>query len=359
MVSLAFLGNEYEKMVELTSNVQWFYFNAHGGSWEDVPEEIVIDSIDLTPSSQIGDIQIGYQIKHTDNQSQTKYYSAGTISLTGLKVNITHADVTEDDIRVQLLPYDLCLYGDIALELDFPDTDQIVVDPVFRYSGFYDDLSFDIPTLSVGEYYYVRVTWRVADTDISHDYDYHIRVLGAYRHTQYNIPSEEECTGTGTAFCYTEGDCDVTQCNWQSDEAKFGWLDEVHENGSGYHHTLGYVTREHWCQYHDHEPPGSCTGELLRDVDSGCSACSGGLSVGETVAVFYIDSEHKHPYLSCGDRVFIYDYVENIQTGIECTVTDHGDDLAIEQLDHYFGVSGCNDVDDRFTTPRMTIKLFE
>jgi len=54
---------QYQNMVELTTNVQWFYFNQHGeGVWEDVPEEIVIDSIDLTPSSQIGDIQIGYHL---------------------------------------------------------------------------------------------------------------------------------------------------------------------------------------------------------------------------------------------------------------------------------------------------------
>ena len=86
---------QYQNMVELTTSVQWFYFNQHGeGVWEDVPEEIVIDSIDETYSSQLGDIVIGYKIKHTDTQSITKEYSAGSISLTALIFNIETPDNT-------------------------------------------------------------------------------------------------------------------------------------------------------------------------------------------------------------------------------------------------------------------------
>ncbi len=177
-------------------------------------------------------------------------------------------------------------------------------------------------------------------------FQYRFKVLGDYRHTRYNTPTESFCTGSLQSFCYTSAGCGPANCsNWQTSSAKSGWLTQVAQNGSGSHSMLGFVSREWVCS-----TPAGCTTKV-RQVPSPCPACTG-LTVipGATVAV-----QEGHGELQCGNKAF----VDGLGT---FTVTDTGGNLAnlFDQLDHYAGISGCRrEGGDAVPGTRKTFKLFQ
>jgi len=262
-----------------------------------------------------------------------------------IKADITYANVTEDKIHVNLEPSGLT--GTLKLELTGTGASH-TIRQVTRTSGSYDE-TFDIPNLAADEYTKVKATWTV-DGQVSIDeYDYHIQVLGVYRHSRYNLSNEVCHSGPPESFCYTTGNCTITSCTWHTDgSAKSDFLSDLVIQGSGYSSTLGYVTREGWCQNNGYPPPGGCEGHLLRDlsIGNGCPKCVGQpLQANETVAI-----DPDHPILKCEDRVFVH-------TVGTRTVTDHGYEVVEQQLDHFIGLADCNPVTDIGNL--MTIKLFD
>jgi hypothetical protein len=57
-----------------------------------------------------------------------------------------------------------------------------------------------------------------------------------------------------------------------------------------------------------------------------------------------------HPYLSCGDSVYVHGL------GVK-TVKDRGGGVGPQQLDHFIGITGCNQYGAGYGT-RKTIKLY-
>lgn len=266
--------------------------------------------------------------------------------VTNFECDVTSADITVDNITVELKPADLS--GTFKLELVAPDTD-VIIENETRNSGTHAE-SFDIPNLEyVEEHTTIRARWSIGGSSSIDRYPYHIKVLGIYRHSRYNLPNEACYSGSNENFCYTAGNCTATECSWSTDgSARSDFLDAEHLNGSGYSSSLGYVTTEEWCQANKYPPPGGCTGHLLRDLSiaGGCPHCSGeNMIANETVAV-----NASHPDLGCTDSVFVY-------TVGTRTVTDHGGGLGIEQLDHFIGLdTTCEIVGDIGNL--MTIKLY-
>ncbi len=257
------------------------------------------------------------------------------VKLAIYKVNILSADVTQDRIQIELAPSGLT--GTLKIELIGDNTHLIRNET--RASGTYNE-TFDIPNLAEGKYTQVRATWTVDGISVPALYLFPVgdrmHVLGDYLHTRYNTPTESYCTGTNTPFNYTSGGCVNVQCNWNHGEGLSGWIDEVEENGSGFSNTLEFVSLEWVCPN---------TGTNLRQVPNPCSKCGGTLTVGVSVA-----RNPSNENLPCGTKVYVY--------GVgPVTVQDAGGGLALDQLDHYAGISGCDETAGTIGR-RKTIKLY-
>jgi hypothetical protein len=260
-----------------------------------------------------------------------------TITVIVAEVEILSADVTQDQIQIRLSPADV--EGTLTLELTGDNTHTIRQNVTRTGNSEPIIETFDIENLAVGEYTQVRATWTVNNTPIQADFAYRIKVLGDYNHTRYNTPTESYCSGSQTTFNYTQGDCVNVQCsNWNTDNALSGWLSEVGENGSGYSSTLGYVSLEWECT--TNEP-----GMRLRRVNAPCPQCGGALTVGDSVA-----RNPANEDLPCNARVYVH------QVGV-VIVRDAGN-LAMNQLDHYAGTSGCNRTAGTIGL-RKTIRLYD
>ena len=170
--------------------------------------------------------------------------------------------------------------------------------------------------------------WTVNGKTVTATQNYHFRALGSFNHTRYNTPTQSFCSGTPTPFCYFTGSCSSVQSctSYSTAQAPSSWLNEVYENGSGYHSTLGFTSREWFCS-----SPQGCGSYRLRKVPQPCPYCQGvALTPGYSVAV--------HPSrtdLPCGAMLFV-DGVGVV------SVSDHGSLPSSSQLDHYAGTSGCN-----------------
>ncbi len=215
-----------------------------------------------------------------------------------------------------------------TLKVSLAGTSQRVLVNTTYSSGDYTIGFGNLGSYAAGQTYNrVVAEWTVNGKPATGSRNYKFKVLGSYNHTQYNTPSSGQCAGSPVGFCYFAGDCvNVQSCtSYQSSQAPLGWVTEVEQNGSGYHSQLGFISLESFCAH-----PGACS-HTFRKVTSPCPFCNGlSLVAGQTVAI-----RASNPDLSCGDRVFV-DSVGVVQ------VTDHGGGLASKQLDHYVGISGCN-----------------
>lgn len=255
-------------------------------------------------------------------------------------VVIESADITEGTDGKIVISLGGAASSTLTLELlgndDTVTTDDHTIRSVTKSSGADQEETFDIDNLATGEYKKVKITWN-GETD---EYDYHIYVLGDYKHTCYNTPDESEgdCEGTNSHFSWVAGTCAVTSCSgWTDVVCEDPWLTEVAENGSGKSVGDGIVSRE-WV----------CTGNTYDRMRKTGTPCS---SSGKPITVSDVAIKSSHAVLSLGDTVFV-------KGNGTFDVLDYGGVLVEAQLDHYSGVTPCNDC-----TPLgdsiMTVKIYD
>jgi hypothetical protein len=257
-------------------------------------------------------------------------------------VKVLSADVTNDKIVIDLKGQ---VSGVLKIELIGTENTHLIKEE--QKSGGTCEECFNIPNLSIGEYRYVRATWRVNDIDVIDKLPYHIQVLGNYHHTRYGTPDEAVTTCQGGAtgtLCWTDGPAD---CVWNQESGISAiWLSQIDINANGYSSTLSsLIQKEGICT----RPTGAtCTEDnSFRKVTSITGSClHEQLVANETVAFNRV----LNPNLDCGDVVFIYGF------GVK-TVTDTGDHPEMMWLDHYIGRIGCTGVTD-LSPSAMTIKFF-
>lgn len=153
---------------------------------------------------------------------------------------------------------------------------------------------------------------------------YSITVLGDYKNTCYNTPSETEFGGGTVVAGTTTG---PAECPWSSREFIAGFLNEVIENGSGVDSSNTPIQLEWIC---GNAPPSSpaYNGWRYRRPTTITTRCGNTPTLGVTVAA---------SPLGCGTHVLI--------NGIGCkTVQDTGGGLAVDQIDNYQGIgrSACS-----------------
>ncbi len=256
--------------------------------------------------------------------SETAITIYGAGPATALKVTVLDISLPANRISVRLEPAGMS--G--SLKVYLAGTAQKVLVNTTYSSGDHSIGFGNLGSYTAGQVYdHVVAEWTVNGKTASGSQHYKFKALGSYNHTQYNTPASGQCSGSPVGFCYFTGDCiNVQSCTvYHTAQAPSGWVNEVEENGAGYHSQLGFMGREGFCLY-----PGAC-GHTLRQESSPCPSCSGmSVVAGMTVAANKMNQD-----LPCGSRVFV-DGVGVVQ------VTDHGGGLAVKQLDHYVGISGCN-----------------
>jgi hypothetical protein len=220
--------------------------------------------------------------------------------------------------------------------LELTGVNNHVIRTVQRSSGNYNE-TFDINNLSRGEYTGVKATWNVGQGSSSGEFNYHMMVLGVYRHSQYNTPAENTCAGGSTKAYITNAQCQFTQTTLIA-----SFMSQVNLNGSGRSINFGDVKREFFC-VRQPGAPADAAGRSFRQ-EAITAACGGGALNNMTVARM-----PSHPDLGCNDQVFIH------QNGVK-TVTDLCPVCPADQLDNYTTDNRCAGIADLGNF--MTIKIF-
>ena len=252
-------------------------------------------------------------------------------------VEITGAAVNHDRISITLAPTGTT--GDLTLRLTGPGGNSHTIRTVGRTAGTYDE-TFDIPNLTTGEYDKIEASWHVNGADYTHDFAYHIRVLGDYRHSQYNIPHENRCGGDAVNVYITDAACNFTPATLRA-----GFVAQVNLNGSGVSIDHGNLQREAFCLRRG-GAPADARGRSFRQVGAFTGSCNGNTGALNNTTVAH---RPRHPHLGCNDRVYIH------AVGIK-TVTDLCPGCAVAQLDNFTTDTACAGIRDLGNF--MTIKLF-
>lgn len=283
-----------------------------------------------------------YRIPQPSDQGDKTCQAEVDVTVVGVKIE--EADVTMDRIRVKLEPAGLS--GELKLELIEPDTHVIRTD--MRDSGTRNE-SFEIPNLAIGEYMKVKATWKVMGATATDELEHHIRVLGNYRHSQYNTPHEAQCSGPDRRAYITD-----SRCSFNRTTLRDQFISQVNLNGSGVSINFGDLQGEVFCLGQS-SAPGDAANRSFRQQTIRPDCAGFGLG-NDTVA-----RDPAHPHLDCGDEVFIHN------VGVK-TVTDRcpacGDPTnrnagEVGQLDNFTldGACSSNEVGD-LARNRMTIKIF-
>lgn len=270
-----------------------------------------------------------------DSQADAGAPSAGTAAPAPVTptVHITAADITAD--RIVLALDASGAQGELTLQLVGPEPGLHTIRSVARAAGTYTE-TFDIPGLAVGEYTSLRATWRVGGVNYTYDQPYHIRVLGSYHHSQYNIPHESTCGGVPDPAYLTNSACNFTPTTFRHQ-----FVSQVNLNGSGVSIAHGGIKREFFCLSQTGAPE-DANERSFRQVGAFQGSC-GALNAA-TVAY-----RPGHPFLQCHDRVLIH------PIGVK-TVTDLCPGCATAQLDNFTTQTACGGVPD--LGDFMTIKLW-
>ena len=293
-----------------------------------------------------------------------------THQITVFGIDITSADITNDQIHVDLEPANLT--GTFTLSLFRPANpqNQNQANPFThqirqeeKTSGGYDE-SFNITGLAIEVYRKIIATWTVDGVTASDEHDYHIQVLGNYRHTYYNTPDEngtvcsedDERDFTWSRAIEPGGQgCILTDCVWRTTQGEIEWLDEREENGSGQDRNGDIFSGEFACL--GENPPDGIELRRTRQACPQCAPVNAGLVAGESVAMM-----PGHDFLRCNDRVFVHnlsnDHVDAGTAGGVYIVRDHGIGVRERQVDHYHGVSDCDAVPGTQES-LMAVKLFD
>lgn len=98
----------------------------------------------------------------------------------------------------------------------------------------------------MGEYTSVSADWSTPNGSPGDSSEVAFKVLGRYRHSQYNTPDEQSCSGerTSAVTIYSAG---APSCPVSTGFFKEIFRQEVLENGSGFSIQFGPVQREWTC----------------------------------------------------------------------------------------------------------------
>jgi hypothetical protein len=254
------------------------------------------------------------------------------------KVDITEADITNDLISVVLSPINES--GRFVLTL-IGDTNVTLFDGTLSGSGTPYEFHFDPENLPLGQFREVQAVWTVNGEANTDTMAVAFRVLGSFRHSQYNTPRESLCTGNPVRAFITDSSCNFSQTTLLND-----FISQVNLNGSGRSINFGDVKREFFCTAPRRTvPPGARRHSFRQEAI--------GPTCGTTLDNLTVARRPDHPHLGCGDQILIVGL--GAGTGTIKTVTDECPVCPNNQLDNYTTDPACAGIRDlgRFVTIRL------
>jgi hypothetical protein len=197
--------------------------------------------------------------------------------------------------------------------------------------------SFNVPSLPTREFTGLRATWNVGGTDHVDTRAFHIRVLGIFRHSQYNVPHESSCGGAPAPAYLTNRSCHFTPITLRS-----RFISQANLNGSGVSMAHGNLVREDFCLTQPGAPANAanCSFRPTANFRGACGALGN-----NTVA-----NCRTRPDLHCGDRVFIEGHGTKTITDSCPACCGH------DQLDNFTTAPACAGIPDLGNF--MTVKVF-
>ena len=153
---------------------------------------------------------------------------------------------------------------------------------------------FNVSGLPTREFNEVRATWNVDGARAMDTRPFSIDVLGLFRHSQYNIPHEDQCQGAPVPAYVTDAACNGTPTTHRK------FFSQVKLNGSGVSIDHGNLTREAFC-LRQSGAPADAQGRSFRIVQDFHGGCGSNTTLdNSTVAACRGRAE-----LPCGSRIFI------------------------------------------------------
>src|SRR5208337_565248 len=200
----------------------------------------------------------------------------------------------------------------------------------------------NLSNLVSGQYTGVTGQWTVNRTPASGSYTYNFNVLGTWRHSQYNTPTESSCSGSSSSAY----EVNVTTCAYQTGNLIAQFISQSWLNGSGTaaNAYYGYHNEQNaqYCINHGYLP-GDASGKSFAFEANIIPYCGAGYSIGNSTVAWNFTSTQT---LNCGDQVLIVGY--GTSPGTVKTVTDrcapnppNSNGCTSTQLDNYTTGSGC------------------
>ena len=258
-------------------------------------------------------------------------------------VKVDSANIVRDEIFVTMRPFTAS--GTLVVELVGSRTHRI---STTAESGGTRRISFNAASLPTGAYTGVRATWTVGTNKPNDTKAYSFEVLGIYRHSQYNTPTESACIG-GQSPAYIarivshDPKTNEANCSFPPTTMKSDFVYQANLNGSGISLNHGTVEYEVTCRGKSNFPPDG-SDKTFRGHSSVRSHC--GTELGNNTIAVNLEGTD----LACGDRLYILD------VGVK-TVTDRCPGCTATQIDNYTTTPACRKGDVLGLGDFTTIKL--
>ena len=196
---------------------------------------------------------------------------------------------------------------------------------------------FPLGNLVTGQYTGATAQWTVGGTTAPGSYTKNFNVLGTWRHSQYNTPTESTCSGSSSSAY----EVNVTTCAYQTGNLLSLFISQSWLNGSGktINSYYGYQTEQN-AQYciNNHKLPADASGKSFAFEPNIIPYCGSSYALGTNTVAWNFSSTVT---LNCGDQVLLVGY--GASPGTVKTVTDRcGGACSNTQLDNYTTLPACN-----------------
>jgi hypothetical protein len=256
-----------------------------------------------------------------------------------ISVQVTSVDLPSDQVKVTLSGPSGAS-GQLVVTWNGP-SGNAAIDNNTRGVGSY---TFNPPlgNLVTGQYSGVTAQWTANGVTATGSKTYNFNVLGTWRHSQYNTPTESSCSGSSSPAY----EVNVTTCAYQTGNLILQFINQAWLNGSGKttNPYYGYYTEQNaqYCINHGYLP-GDASGKSFAFEPRIIPYCGSSYSLGTSTLAWNFSSST----LVCGDQVLIVGYGSS--PGTVKTVADKCADVSQNpkgctstQLDNYSSVAACD-----------------
>src|SRR5581483_11481999 len=229
-------------------NLTWSYYQ--WGTWWTDNSSVATEDIAVVHGVDLGDTngRASANVVRGDGAATEGHAPCPLLLLAALpalfevaEVEVLTADIVSDTIQVKLSGSN-AIAGTLNVVLQrSPSGSVTLASESNRQPGTYT-YHFGRTSLTAGDYTTVTATWTIPSGPVSGSKSVAFKVLGTYRHSQYNTVQESQCTGAAAAAYITNNSCAFDPETLRSD-----FISQTNLNGSGQSINFGLVLKEAFC----------------------------------------------------------------------------------------------------------------